>query len=68
MNQQLMKRLGVVIVSFIIGLILTEGMVRLVGTNSAEYGAYYFFFTALCLGVAVGIWIDKFAGTEMLPK
>ena len=68
MNQLLIKRLGVSVVSLIIGVILTEGMVRAVGTNAAEYGFYYYFFTALCLGIAVAIWVDKFAGTEMLPK
>ena len=64
----LVKRLGVMAVSFIIGLVLTELTVRLVGTNAAEYGGIYYFFTALSLGVAVGIWLDKFAGTQMLPK
>jgi hypothetical protein len=64
----LVKRLGVIIVSFILGFGLTWLVVELIGTSFAEYGGIYTFFTALSLGCAFGIWIDKFAGTEMLPK
>ncbi len=64
----LIKRIGVMAVSFIVGLVLTELLVRFVGTNSDEYGFLYYFFTALTLGIAIGIWVDKFAGTEILPR
>ena len=64
----LVKRLGVIIISFLIGFGLTLLVVELIGTSVAEYGPIYTFFTALSLGCAIAIWIDKFAGTEMLPK
>ncbi len=64
----LAKRIGVSLISFIIGYGLTLLTIEFIGTSVAEYGGIYTFFTALSLGCAVGIWIDKFAGTEMLPK
>jgi hypothetical protein len=66
--QMLVKRLGVIIISFLIGFGLTLLVVELIGTSVAEYGSIYTFFTALSLGCVIAIWIDKFAGTEMLPK
>ena len=64
----LIKRLGVMVVSFIIGFLITWGIIVLIQTTIGEYGGIYTFFTALTIGCAVGIWLDKFAGTEMLPK
>ncbi len=64
----LVKRLGVMIVSFVIGFLVTWGIIVLIDTTIGEYGGIYTFFTALTIGCAVGIWLDKFAGTEMLPK
>lgn len=64
----LVKRLGVMLVSFIIGFFVTWGIILLIDTTIGEYGGIYTFFTALTIGCAVGIWLDKFAGTEMLPK
>ena len=64
----LVKRLGVMLVSFIIGFLVTWGIIILIQTTIGEYGGIYTFFTSLTIGCAVGIWLDKFAGTEMLPK
>ena len=64
----LMKRIGVMVGSLMVGIVLTEIILMLVGTNREIYGFIYYFFTALCLGVAVGIWADKFANTKLLPE
>ncbi|WP_420643106.1 hypothetical protein [Candidatus Leptofilum sp.] len=64
----LLKRLGIGVVSLLVGFGLTVIIVQLIGTTLEEYGVYYTFFTALSLGCAVAIWLDKFLGTEMLPK
>lgn len=64
----LLKRLGIGIVSLLVGFGLTVVIVQLIGTTLEEYGVYYTFFTALSLGCAIAIWLDKFLGTKMLPK
>lgn len=64
----LLKRLGIGIVSLLVGFGLTVIIVQLIGTTLEEYGVYYTFFTSLSLGCAIAIWLDKFLGTEMLPK
>jgi len=64
----LVKRLGVGIISLLVGFGLTILIVNLIGTTLEEYGVYYTFFTSLALGCAIAVWLDKFLGTEMLPK
>jgi uncharacterized membrane-anchored protein len=64
----LVKRLGIGIVSLVIGFVLTAIIVKLIGTTLEEYGGYYISFTSLGLGSAVAIWLDKFLGTNMLPE
>lgn len=64
----LVKRLGIGVVSLLVGFVLTAVIVRLIGTTLEEYGVYYTFFTALSLGLGIAIWLDKFLDTEMLPK
>lgn len=64
----LVKRLGVAIVSLLIGFGLTILITYLIGTTLEEYGPIYTFFTSFSIGCAIAIWLDKFAGTEMLPK
>ncbi len=64
----LVKRLGVGVISLLIGFGLTVLVVELIGTTLEEYGTIYTFFTALSLGCAVAIWLDKFLDTQMLPK
>jgi hypothetical protein len=39
-----------------------------IGTNPQEYGFLYYTFTALSLACALAIWLDKFMGTQILPK
>jgi hypothetical protein len=62
------KRIGLAVISFAVGFLLTWLIVELIGTNLFEYGTIYTFFTALALACAIGIWLDKFMGTEILPK
>lgn len=62
------KRIGLAIVSLVVGFLLTWLIVVLVGTNLIEYGPIYTFFTALALACALGIWLDRFMGTDILPK
>ena len=62
------KRLILAIVSIAFGVIVTTGVTVLIGTTPAEYGMPYFIFTSLALAVALGVWLDKFMGTKLLPK
>jgi hypothetical protein len=64
----LVKRLLLAIISIAFGVGATIGIVYLIGTTPDEYGGAYFTFTALALAVALGIWLDKFMATEILPK
>ncbi len=64
----LVKRLILAVISFAIGFGLTVLITWAIGTNLPEYGSIYTFFTALSLGCAIGIWLDKFMGTEILPE
>lgn len=65
----LLKRLLLFAISLIIGAILTFLIITFVlGTTYGEYGFLYFFLTSFFFGAAVGIWLDKFMGTELLPE
>lgn len=64
----LVKRLILAVISLAFGLATTYAIVILIGTTPGEYGALYFGFTALSLAVFLGIWLDKFMGTGLLPK
>lgn len=65
----LVKRIILLVVSFVIGGLLTAAICNFVlGTTVAEYGIYYFSFTTLSLGIAIALVLDRFVGTELLPK
>jgi hypothetical protein len=64
----LVKRILLAIISIAFGVLATLGIVYLVGTTPAEYGGAYFSLTALSLAIFLGIWLDKFMATEILPK
>jgi len=67
----LVKRLLVLVISLAIGFGLTVAVVYapfIANTTLEEYGIYYTFFTSVAFGCAAAIWLDKFMGTEMLPK
>lgn len=66
----LIKRLILVVISLAVGYVATWAIIEspLVESNLQTYGPWYTFFTALAIGCAVGIWLDKFMGTKLLPK
>ncbi|HNS38622.1 MAG: hypothetical protein LC131_10800 [Anaerolineae bacterium] len=64
----LVKRLLLAAISLAVGFGLTVLITMLIGTSPAEYGPIYTFFTALSLAIVCGIWLDKFMGTNLLPK
>ncbi len=64
----LVKRLLLAVISFGLGFGITVLITMLIDTTPAEFGAIYMFFTTLSIGLAIGIWLDKFMGTKILPK
>lgn len=64
----LVKRILLMVISLAFGAAVTAAVTFAIGTTPAGYGAGYFFFTMLCLAIALGIWLDKFMDTELLPK
>ena len=64
----LLKRLLLAAISFGVAFVLTVLITRLIGTTPAEFGPIYMFFTTLTIGLAIAIWLDKFMGTNLLPK
>lgn len=64
----LVKRLILVGISLIVGIVVTFLITLMIGTNPTEYGSLYFFFTSMSLALALAIWLDKFMGTEILPE
>lgn len=65
----LVKRILVIVLSLLVGAVVTVGLVTFVlETTVAEYGTFYFTMTAFFLGCAVGIWLDKFLDTGFLPE
>ncbi|MDX1412564.1 MAG: hypothetical protein R3293_00125 [Candidatus Promineifilaceae bacterium] len=64
----LIRRLILVVISLVFGVGVTIGITLAIETTPAEYGTIYFTFTALALAIALGIWLDKFMGTGLLPK
>ena len=65
----LIKRFSRVIISFAVGFIATWAIIITIAQSNLQiYGPWYTFFTSLAIGCAVGVWLDKFMGTELLPK
>ncbi|HFE65780.1 MAG TPA: hypothetical protein ENJ93_00835 [Chloroflexi bacterium] len=62
------KRIILAVIAFAIGFGATFVIVKLIGTNLEEYGIWYTFFTSLAIACAVGVWLDKFMGTNLMPK
>jgi hypothetical protein len=74
-----MKRLALVVISLLFGMIVTWLIVTvdvqvgpfhivILGTTLDNYGLWYILFTALSLACALGVWLDKWMGTQILPK
>lgn len=69
MSNLWVKRIGLAIICLALGYGLTFGIVRLfLDTTMSDYGFVYSFFTTLSIACGIGIWLDKFMGTQILPK
>jgi hypothetical protein len=64
----LIKRLILALISIAFGVAATFLIMLLIGTNYYTYGFGYTFFTSLALACFLGIWLDKFMGTNLLPE
>jgi len=64
----LVKRLILAAISIAFGAIVTILITSFLGTTPGEFGGVYFSFTALALAIALGVWLDKFMKTDILPK
>ena len=61
------KRLILVLISLAVGVLATEAIVVVVlDTIRSWYGGMYYFLTVVFIAIALGIWLDKFMGTEIL--
>ena len=67
------KRAALVAISLVIGFIVTYVEVYQIpqplglGTTFEDYGPIYTILTILSIACGVGIWLDKFMATEILP-
>ena len=66
----LIRRLLLFVISLTIGFLATWVIIEspFVGSNLVQYGPIYTATTTVALACAVGIWLDKFMGTKLLPK
>ena len=72
----LMKRIALLIISLIIGYAITYLIVVLMGTSVEEFwmgpeepvSIPYFLLVGFFIALAASIWLDKFMGTEILPR
>ena len=72
----LLKRILLIVISLVIGYVATYLITLLLGTSVQEFwlgseepvAFPYFLLVGFFIAVAVGIWLDKFMGTEILPK
>ena len=72
----LVKRILLVVISLIIGYVATYLITLVLGTSVEEFWMGpeqpvpfpYFILVGFFIALAVAIWLDKFMGTEILPK
>ena len=72
----LVKRILLVVISLAVGYVITYLLTLLLGTTVAEFWSGpeqpvsipYFILVGFFIAIAVGIWLDKFMKTEILPK
>jgi len=73
----LIKRLLLAVISLGLGYAITYFIVTVVlGTSVAEFwtgpelpvNIPYFILVGLFIGLGIAVWLDKFMGTEILPK
>jgi hypothetical protein len=73
----LVKRLLLAVISLVLGYAITYFVVTvLLQTSVAEFwtgpelpvNIPYFILTGIFVGLGIAVWLDKFMGTEILPK
>lgn len=73
----LVKRLLLAFISLVLGYAITYFVVTVVlQTSVAEFwtgpelpvNIPYFILTGIFIGLGIAVWLDKFMGTEILPK
>lgn len=63
------KRLLLAFISIAVGVVTTQLIVVFIlDTIASHYGSTYYFLTVVFIAIALGIWLDKFMGTEILPE
>ena len=63
------KRFVLALISVAVGVIVTQLIVVFVlDTIASHYGTMYYALTVLFIAIALGIWLDKFMGTDILPE
>ncbi|MCO5182662.1 MAG: hypothetical protein M9928_00790 [Anaerolineae bacterium] len=63
------KRIILAIISLVVGFVATYLIVIFIlDTVLSDYGTVYVVLTVLSIASAVGIWLDKFMKTELLPN
>ena len=77
MSSLWIKRIALIIISLVAGVIITELGILAMGTTREEYGftftaltaagLAYYPLTILFAGLGVAIWLDKFMDTKILP-
>ena len=63
------KRLVLALISIAVGVLVTElTVVFVLDTIRSHYGTMYYGLTVLFIAIALGIWLDKFMETDILPE
>ena len=63
------KRLVLALISIAVGVLVTELIVAFIlDTIRGHYGTMYYALTVMFIAIALGIWLDKFMGTDILPE
>lgn len=76
MSSLTIKRIALIVISLVIGVIITEITVVAIGTTREEYGLTftdltaaglaYYPLTIIFVALGVAVWLDKFMKTEIL--
>lgn len=61
------RRIITVIISFVTGLVATQIILLVLGTNWAIFG-FEAVFVVIALAFATLIWVDRFLSAEILPE
>ncbi len=67
MSSLMVRRVIVAVISTAIGLVGTQLILWILGTNWAIFG-FEAVFVVISLGLAVMIWLDYFLSAEILPE